>query len=220
MGEHGIIQTTIPHHIKKEEKQMKAILMSIRTQHACNIMNGIKPIELRTRFPKDFRGWVYGYITKGKPYMGCHDEYIDNICDNAHSIIVYTPYGTFNKLPYFNGKVAFRFWVDNVEEIYGQTLVHSFSYIKEKEALLKKACLENIAFGDYVGNHHSLFAIHISKLEVFDKPKELGEFYYYTKRLIDCGMDCKSYFDEVKTQVRKAPQSYMYVEVEDDSHNQ
>ena len=32
---------------------MKAILMSIRPQHACNIMNGIKTIELRERFPSD-----------------------------------------------------------------------------------------------------------------------------------------------------------------------
>ena len=58
-------------------------------------------------------------------------------------------------------------------------------------------------------------AIHISKLELFAKPKELGEFYYYKKRLIDCGMDCPPYFDEVKTQVRKAPQSWQYIEVDE-----
>ena len=45
---------------------MKAVLMSIRPQNLCHILNGEKTIELRTRFPKDFRGWVYLYCTKDK----------------------------------------------------------------------------------------------------------------------------------------------------------
>ena len=45
------------------------ILMSIRPQHLCHILNGDKTIELRTRFPKDYRGWVYCYCTKTKPYI-------------------------------------------------------------------------------------------------------------------------------------------------------
>jgi hypothetical protein len=83
--------------------------------------------------------------------------------------------------------------------------------------LLNKACENH----EYLYVHMTMFgktekAIHISKLEIFDKPKELGEFHYYKMRLIDCGMDCKSYFDEVKTQVRKAPQSWQYIYIEED----
>ena len=57
------------------------------------------------------------------------------------------------------------------------------------------------------------YAIHIGKLEIFDKPKELAEFYYYTIRLIDCGRDCPPY---VKTQVHKAPQGWQYIYIEED----
>ena len=49
-----------------------------------------------------------------------------------------------------------------------------------------------------------------------DKPKELGEFYYYKKKWVDCGRDCPPYVDEVKTQVRKAPQSWQYIYIEEE----
>ena len=187
---------------------MKAILMSIRSQHLVNILNGKKTIELRTRFPKDFRGWVYEYITKGKPYMGCHDEYIDNICDNAHSIIVYTPYGTFNKLPYFNGKVAFRFWVDNVD-----TIVRSgMGYCAKGQSTAYTNQIANqsrLTFNDlqkYFGDKEGR-AIHISKLEIFDKPKELAEFYKIKYR---------TEFEERYIPIQQAPQSWQYIYIEED----
>ena len=47
---------------------MRAILMSIRPQHTCNILNGIKLWEIRKKFPSDFVGWVYIYCTKDKKY--------------------------------------------------------------------------------------------------------------------------------------------------------
>ena len=45
---------------------MKAILLSINPEHALNILNGKKTLELRKRVPKGFIGWVYVYVTKGK----------------------------------------------------------------------------------------------------------------------------------------------------------
>ena len=36
---------------------MKAIVMSIQSQHAYNILIGNKTMELRKRVPKDFVGW-------------------------------------------------------------------------------------------------------------------------------------------------------------------
>jgi len=186
---------------------MKAILMSIRTQHACNIMNGIKTIELRKRFPKDYRGWVYCYCTKTKPY----------ITQQSKSQFTIRESKDFTNL--INGKVVCRVWVDNVEEVIANNNYFSgmSSYktatMPESE-LLKKACVNH----EYLYVHMTMFgktekAIHISKLEIFDKPKELAEFYYYTKRLIDCGMDCPPY---VKTQVHKAPQSWQYIYIKED----
>ena len=190
------------------------ILMSIRPQHLVNILNGKKTIELRKQFPKDFRGWVYLYCTKGHGFLhNLHNGWVDG----KQFLIAHKELDYF---PCINGKVICRFWVGNVEEIYksgdtchftnklsGQSLTQ-FSKLSDEE-------LEN--YLGYGGNKIEVcgYAIHISKLEIFDKPKDLTEFYYFKKRLIDCGMDCPSYFDEVKTQIHKAPQSYMYVEVEE-----
>lgn len=220
---------------------MKAILMSIRPQHLVNILNGKKTIELRKKFPSDYRGWVYAYCTKTKPFL--YEEW-----DGNEYKITYTKewqeraneedYTSYEKFaigdPYelLNGKVVCRFWVDNVEEItvcpplYEQhSLYKKYEYLGELETskidLLEKACVNADELTKYLYNevseelYEKFYAIHISKLEIFDEPKELSEFYYYKKRLIDCGRDCPPYVDEVKTQVRKAPQSWQYIYIEE-----
>ena len=202
---------------------MKAILMSIRSQHLANILNGDKTIELRKRFPKDFRGWAYLYCTKGHGFL--HKGWRDG----KRFLIAHKELGYF---PCINGKVVCRFWVDNVEEIVLEGIFENKQYeivfenhtTKETEDKLKSMCLTFDEFLDYhlksLAHKKDGFvvsnAIHISELEIFDKPKRLVEFHYYKKRLIDCGMDCKSYFDEVKTQVRRAPQSWQYIYIEEE----
>ena len=204
---------------------MKAILMSIRSHHLANILNGDKTIELRKRFPKDFRGWVYLYCTKGKPYL----TRIYGEWDLTKYGCEESPSGNVRTV---NGKVVCRFWVDNVEEIVLEDISGNEQYnivfenhtTKETEDKLKSMCLTFDEFLDYhlksLAHKKDGFvvskAIHISKLEIFDKPKELGEFYYYKKRLIDCGMDCPPYFDKVKTQVHKAPQSWQYIYIKEE----
>ena len=47
----------------------KEIVISIRPEYALNILNGSKTLELRKSVPKGYVGWVYGYVTKGKPYL-------------------------------------------------------------------------------------------------------------------------------------------------------
>ena len=175
---------------------MKAILMSIRSQHLVNILNGKKTIELRKRFPKDFRGWVYLYCTKAKPYLL-------RLFGRCFITDYLTPEVKDDGLVK-NGLVVARVWVEKID------------YIKncDAEDIIFRSCLtlDEIQAYDFSVN---LLAIEIAELEIFDKPKELGEFYYYKKRLIDCGMDCPPYFDEVKTQVRKAPQSWQYIYIEE-----
>ena len=43
---------------------MKSILLSIKPKYVAEILNGEKTIEVRKRFPKDYKGWVYIYCTK------------------------------------------------------------------------------------------------------------------------------------------------------------
>ena len=42
----------------------KSLMISIQPEHAYNIINGKKTLELRTWIPKDY-GWVYVYVNKG-----------------------------------------------------------------------------------------------------------------------------------------------------------
>ena len=206
---------------------MKAILMSIRPQHLVNILNGKKTIELRKKFPSDFRGWVYCYCTLGKPYLTYGYDYYMIGEDDYEEYKVYVLHDARGDWTYLNNKVVCRFWVGNVEEInYEQLLITTansgqvfnefLTYTLREKALLQKSCLEAKELYNYLYNTKSGKAIHISKLKIFDKPKDLTEFYYYKKRLIDCGRDCPSYFDEVKTQVRRAPQSWQYIYIEED----
>ena len=188
---------------------MKAILMSIRPQHLVNILNGKKTIELRKSFPNDYRGWVYCYCTLGKPYL--YECALYSLAKEGERAFVHNDKDE-TALNFLSGKVVCRFWVDNVEEVLTLNWDTQTDTLDEFNLSLK-SCISikdiNNIFGDCK-------AIHISKLKIFDKPKELGEFYYYKKRLIDCGMDCPPYFDEVKTQVRKAPQSWQYIYIEED----
>ena len=201
---------------------MKAILMSIRPQHLVNILNGKKDIELRKKFPSDYRGWVYLYCTKaikGKPTL------IRSAFNHSYRLgTCYVDDFEIN----LAGKVVYRFWVDKVEEIVLEDISGNEQYnivfenhtAKETEDKLKSMCLTFDEFLDYhlksLTHKKDGFvvskAIHISKLEIFNKPKEISEFYHYKLKLIDCGIDCPPYYDEVKVQMTKAPQSWCYCE--------
>lgn len=195
---------------------MKAILMSIQSKWLAKILNSEKTVELRKRFPKDYRGWVYLYCTKAKPYL---IKFF-----GRHFITYYLDPEVKDDGLVKNGLVVARVWVDNVERV---SLYPDYSFgtpTLNQNELMEKAKITKDEFYKYFpqtecGFYYGTscfwkgFAIYFSKLEIFGKPKELGEFYYY----IYYGMDCPPYFYEVKskTQVRKAPQSWQYVEVEE-----
>lgn len=144
----------------------KALLISIHPEWAQKILNGEKTIEIRTWIPKDYAGWVYVYITKGKPFI-CKE-----IGDCLQS----------EKL---NGKVAFRFWYEKVDKI--ENLIFGCAVLgvtqNYLDEIMKKSCLSINQLAKYL-NKRDGYAWHIDNLEVFDKTKELSEFekelYYET----------------------------------------
>lgn len=170
----------------------KAILMSIQPKWVCEILNGNKTIEVRTKFPKDYVGWVYIYCTKDKKYANL-----------------------INRGGFLTGMVVARFWCDKVEETFFQ---QEESFNNEIEKTLKDSCLTYDELWNYVGNK-TFYKIHISQLEIFDKPKELIEFYkpckYENIRCKDYCLKYKQYGTcEVAENITKAPQSWCYVETE------
>lgn len=179
---------------------MKAIMMSIKPEWIAKILNGIKTLEIRKRFPADYVGWVYIYCTKDKPYL-------------AHATELFTgKYGCVSndEISYeehnINGKVVARFWCDKVEEIdHWYSIMPSF----------KQTCLSPLEFADYIGSGIA-YAIHITKLEIFDKPKVISEFKRYINDS-DCkkcayGSRCPLYPCD-KIPLTRAPESWCYIEI-------
>lgn len=193
---------------------MKSILLSIRPEWVAKILNGEKTIEIRKKFPKDFVGWVYIYCTKGKDILTFEYASVDNI-----NIVDYPcGYTVVKKLRNdiyifhdgsLNGKVVARFWCEDIE------YCEDTSILNDEDYDLEQCCLTAKELQSY---SKSIYAIHISKLEVFDRPKELKEFnsangfitcdkclWKNDNGLCSC-QHCNSLY--------KAPQSWCYVEDE------
>ena len=160
---------------------MKSILLSIRPEWVAKILNEEKTIEVRKRFPKDYVGWVYIYCTKDKKYANL-----------------------INRGGFLTGMVVARFWCDKVEEI----TTEKWSPSKEQD-LLKASCLTENQLFDYCNleSGKPFYAIHISKLEIFDKPRELSEFKFWK--------DKSEYGCWYENKLTKAPQNYCYIEGEE-----
>lgn len=202
-----------------ENKENIAVMFSLRPKWTMLIANNVKTIEVRSSFCYEWAkeqikkfGGFYGYIycTKnGKLLMAQRGNF------KGFELINTKDYGDYvctNICECLNGKVVARFWCDKVEEIY--FVIYCDSNALETDnihmsQLLKSSCLTKEELGNYLcPNKEGLFswgktygyAIHISKLEVFEKSKELKEF-HQTKR---------KYWEEKN--VQKAPQSWCYVE--------
>jgi hypothetical protein len=166
----------------------KELMISMKPEHAVNILNGKKTLELRTWISKDYVGWVYGYISKNKPY-------ISHICEVRVGVDEVCYYETFD-IPHFgdvdlNGKVAFRFWFDEYDTLTYEDFWDRHDYIANDGEVgwevdsdyIKLFCLDyqdilDYGFREKPHRHQvDLYAWHIKDLEIFDKPKKLSEFY-------------------------------------------
>lgn len=183
---------------------MKAIMISIKPEWCAVIMNGIKTIEVR----------------KNKALAKAIQKLIDE--NGFADIYVYC--SKSNYLGYISnryvGKVAFKFRcykVEEIEDCVDLLSTKSLDCLK----LLQKSCLKYEELHAYLPSREDDnprgYAIHISGSEIFDRPKELNEF--YTTRL---DKDITKLFDnsiqlENGTWVKpltKAPQNFCYLEVE------
>jgi len=173
-------------------------MLSIQSTWVAKILNGEKTREFRGWIPKGFVGWVYLYCTKAKPKLyrlptnNKKEWYLANKL----------PDGWVVNSNSFNGKVVARFWYDEYEE-FNSSLGNPRLYIA--------GCVQDEEICQMFRGGMA-YAWSIKKLEIFDNPKEINEFYHYKLKLIDCGIDCPPYYDEVKVQMTKAPQSWCYCE--------
>lgn len=217
---------------------MKSVLISIQPKWCELIANGKKTVEVRKTKPKletPFK--VYIYCTKPKNY------YKISNCMAA----------TDENLYLSNGKVkmsdGFEFWANGVEyerlngKVIGEFICDEITYLGNvstdpwcaligdvhewhKQLVTKYACLTEEELLKYGGK----YAWHISNLVIYDKPKELSEFYVVIENK-DCEK-CKYYDIPYEREpcnqcqggrkyLTRPPQSWCYVEseVENESTN-
>lgn len=179
----------------------KSLMISIQPQHALNILNGKKTLELRTWIPKDYVGWVYVYVTKG----------VKNVLHKYKDKYYTNHYLTFtDSLEALNSKVAFRFWFDDYEtynhDNHGVCLYTDIAEYNVMYGDLEKLCLDYREIEHY-GKGKDLYAWHIKQLEIFDTPKELSEFY---KIDVKKELPNEYYLRDVFS-IKKAPQRSVWV---------
>jgi predicted transcriptional regulator len=182
---------------------MKSILVSIKPEWVAKILNGEKTIEIRKTMPKcDLPIDVYIYCTKDNHYK----DSLYEVDKGGYDVDYYVP-----SEPDFilNGKVVAKFTLNKVEEITNR-------YCK---GMLIDSCLTNHELNNYLGNCVG-YAWHISNLVIFDKPKELSEFYKVGYG--ECAEPqgnvrekvIANYNNALKYQLTRVPTNYCYVEVE------
>lgn len=211
---------------------MKAVLMSIHPQWCQKIFSGEKTIEVRRNRPKlEPPFTVYVYCTKAKNiredglyllpndkelHLGCKENDLGFVCWE----------GDFR-----NGKVIGSFVCDKVEEIMvkadcATTNGEHWKLLK----IAKEACLSKQKLKDYIRVGESGYGWHISDLKIYDKPKELSEFYTLGNcEKYDFCNQCKNFhrgqgwldgsycdedscLDNTRIPVTRAPKSWQYVE--------
>lgn len=156
---------------------MKAVLISIQPKWVEKIASGEKTIEVRKSVPKLERPFkVYIYAT----WNGSKKE----ILVKQDGLLYCEDWRKANGLQRASGKVVGEFVCDRIDELHEWELNPSNRFYEKEEKrldlFLKESCLSHKEICDYRENLpycKPLYGWHISNLKIYDKPKELYEFY-------------------------------------------
>lgn len=185
---------------------MKSVLISIRPKWCEKICHEIgkeeagkpiyeKRIEVRKTAPKEVPFKCYIYETQGRTETPWVDE-------DGHFIYK------------GRGQVIGEFICDKV---YEYTFSHYEAEYRVTHVEQEAMCLNQPELIQY-GNGNTLYGWHISDLKIYDKPKELSEFFKPcpTKEKYDClSCDCLAdtdYGGICTNNLTRPPQSWCYVE--------
>lgn len=182
------------------------ILISIKPEHAVNILNGKKKLELRKTAPKDFEGYVYIYVTKS----GC------NLINSGRSYQLEIG----NRLDYdLNGKVVARFYLNKTEEVFLNEELEIETEDLSHNTLLKRSYVNYDQLNNYFSNENgdvNGYVWYIRGLEILDKPKLINGFFNNDKKWSNHYLSWIRIKDEIinKHRLKNPPQSWQYVWVE------
>lgn len=198
---------------------MKSVLISISPKWCELIASGKKTIEVRKTRPKismPFKCYIY---CTGIKIMNLRDYVV------AHQ-------ATGGAVDDWSGKVIGEFVCDNVfllrpytydggsADLEQRKLIQTFEGSSKDNEILSATCLSQDEIFDYIGVGNYGYGWHISDLKIYDKPKELGNFWKADKcpYATESGCTYKHHcFRAGQTQrcgetLTRPPQSWCYVE--------
>lgn len=196
---------------------MKSVLISIQPKWCELIASGKKTIEVRKTKPKletPFK--VYIYCTKPRHYykisrhLLISDESLFLINGNVRMCDGFGVEYEDSEYKHLNCKVIGEFVCDNLK---------TFEFGTEYYQTLVGSCLTGDEVWDY-GKGKTLYGWHISDLVIYDKPRELSEFYKpcaFGEDDVSCFLCEKSGYApdmhiDCFNKVTRPPQSWCYVE--------
>ena len=119
------------------------------------------------------------------------------------------------------GKCACKFVCERIDMIGKRGINNNFDYcyqslnvfgnddIEVEITAIKKSCIPKVELNAYGAASMRLFAWHISDLKIYDEPRELRDFVYASTVHTNC-------FGKHTKRVTRPPQSFCYVEVQDE----
>lgn len=191
---------------------MKSVLISIRPKWVEKIASGEKTIEVRKSAPKELPFKAYIYCTRIIDKKHCRDEFDIGIWKGNEHIIGEFICDKVDEYNFHEGLTEFNS-MGLPSRIYGSYLIFADEY--------KSMCLSYDEVKNY-GKGKTLYGWHISNLKIYDKPKQLNEFFTIADECNCCygcmwnatpleEMPCRICMSERKYLYRP-PQSWQYVE--------
>lgn len=195
---------------------MKSVMISINPEWCVKIANGRKTLELRKTKPKiepPFKCYVY--CTNTRPYLVWGDVFRGSWETEFTSISGYNREQAEKIWDVFNGHVVGEFVCD---------YILSHCEMANADIAEMQSCVRREDILEYA-NGKEVYGWHISKLVIYDKPKELSEFFVYCDRCDKRPISCKFAYEEnnengyysecmcdFKRPIERPPQSWCYVE--------
>ena len=198
----------------------KAVMLSIRPKWCEKIASGEKTIEVRKNCPKletPFKAYIY--CTKGRPDLNIpisQERLMQDYLNTGSMKSLNCPHGNGRVIGEFTCDRIYKIDKDSTDFIFKAGGLSVYKQAAEEKCGLCVAMTDDELHG-YLG-HCQGYGWHISKLEIYDTPKELIEFRTWKK----CKSCSKSgyestacIYDEncmIPAAITKAPQSWCYVE--------
>ena len=211
---------------------MKSVLISIRPKWVEKIASGKKAIEVRKTAPKEVPFKAYIYATRPKKYYKCgavctSDELLWLSNGKVEMGDGFKFWADGDEYQCLNGRIIGEFICNEVEEFHEWELSPQGKFADfERERLenfLTAACLseeEVVRYRENLPYFKPLYGWHISDVKIYDKPKELSEFYrpcsysgicYSCERFRPNGTPNDKPNDFCDGTIPRPPQSYMRV---------